>query len=194
MTDTPTTPETAPVTAVPVSTAIESIRRNVAARRWVSVITEDGRALLVDRAASDPEQYVLAELLARNIEPVRAALEEDPPALLAEIDRLHALIDAPHPLLAELAVLFTRHRDVGRDHPDGTGGDHARQWADHMVTQVTRRGCAGELTWADLIETHAAVVAARQTRAGLRAELLQTAVTALLWVDALDRRGEGGPR
>ncbi|NUR07438.1 MAG: hypothetical protein HOQ45_10535 [Nocardioidaceae bacterium] len=182
-----TRPETTPVVVHP---GVEALRQRLAARRWVSVITGDGRALLVDRGTGDAEQAVIAELLARNIEPLRAALDEDGPYLLAEIDRLRDLVVAQRPQLTELAALVTRDDEQfgAQDWPDGTATPEALEWADTAASRVSERGSAGLLTWADLLDAQAALVTAEADPALLRDELLHLAVIAVNWVRALDHR------
>lgn len=172
------------------STAVESIRRAIESRRWSSAITEDGRELLIDHAATEPDQVVVAELFG-NAEPLRAAVAEEGAALLSEIDRLHALIAAPHPVVADAAALFARNTQSMRPRPDGTGGVEAVAWADHQITATVRAAGEGTLTWADLVDAEAAVALSKTDPGELRGELLQLAATVLAWAADLDKRGGG---
>lgn len=76
-----------------------------------------------------------------------------------------------------------------QNHPDGTSGfPHARHRANEYRALTQRHATAGHVTWWDVLLEEVYEAGAETEYAPLRAELLQVANVAALWVDCLDRR------
>jgi hypothetical protein len=74
---------------------IALIRQHAADRNLViEICAESGRAWLIDRAETDVEQALVAEVLCPNSEPLQGLVRDEVPDLLAYIDLLRAELAA----------------------------------------------------------------------------------------------------
>lgn len=97
-----------------------------------------------------------------------------------------------YPQLNEVEYELNRQRGIWGEqaHPDGTGGDMARQRADIARNACDTAAKNKHLTWRDILEEEVAEAFAESDEAKLRAELIQVAAVATQWVAALDRRNK----
>lgn len=99
-------------------------------------------------------------------------------------------------VLAEI-VLERNRQDAKwgeQNHPDGTGPDAMVAglwlggWAPIMRKATQRAATEGWLTWLHVLAEEFAEAAEADSKANLRAELIQVAAVAIAWIEAIDRR------
>src|SRR5690606_32462533 len=75
-----------------------------------------------------------------------------------------------------------------QNHPDGTGLDGSKYFADWARSLADENHDNGTLTWADILTEDCSEALAEKESSWLREELMQVAAVALQWADASDRR------
>lgn len=101
-----------------------------------------------------------------------------------------------NPVLAEIA----RERSAQdakwgeQNHPDGTGYPGMKADAELARKECQRQFAEGTGTWLDILSEEVAEAYAERDPAKLRAELLQIAAVAVAWIEAIDRRLDGGQK
>lgn len=93
-------------------------------------------------------------------------------------------------------VAAERHRQHARwgeqNHPDGTGGTTAVAIANEARDACDRRFAAGHGRWSDIFLEEVYEAVAEHDPQRLRIELVQAAAVAVSWIEAIDRRTNGG--
>lgn len=112
---------------------------------------------------------------------------------VAAVDRLPAV--EPCTIAVACEVIHERKRQNAKwgqqRHPDGTGADRARVFADAMRRVVDHASETGTTTWAAiLLEEVAEAMAEQPGSPNLRTELLQIAAVCQQWVEAIDHRAD----
>lgn len=74
-----------------------------------------------------------------------------------------------------------------RTHADGTNLANAG-WREHSRELCERAAAEGRLTWAHILQEEFTEAMAEVDPARLRAELVQVAAVAAVWIEAIDRR------
>ncbi len=141
----------------------------------------------------------------------RRVLDEDVPALVAEVRSLRAKVAAveAHPVVLELAEERTRQTAKHGDQshlPDGTGpalwlsmdDDYVRRhgirrdnlaaWAKARTDAASQAHGDGSITFEHILTEEWAEAIAESDPDALRAELVQVAAVAVQWVEAIDLR------
>ncbi|WP_214322065.1 hypothetical protein [Nonomuraea sediminis] len=80
-------------------TGIDTIRRHAAERHW-KIVNCDGRELLVNDANHHDGEHVIAEIVGPYSEQLQALINEDVPALLAEIDWLNEVVRSAEKIIS----------------------------------------------------------------------------------------------
>src|SRR5690606_33648759 len=75
-----------------------------------------------------------------------------------------------------------------QNHPDGTGLDGSKYFADWARSLADENHDNGTLTWADILTEEFYEALAEKETSRLREELIQVAAVALQWADAIDHR------
>jgi hypothetical protein len=102
-------------------------------------------------------------------------------------------MSAPLKVLAEVAAERAKQdaKWGPQNHPDGTGRD-----GDADMAKLDRAKCKAngpdEDNWRDILQEEVSEAFAETDPKALREELLQVAAVAAAWVEAIDRRTQGG--
>jgi hypothetical protein len=110
------------------------------------------------------------------------------PHLSTDCDQHHPVLRRP--VLAEIER-ECQNQDLKwgeQNHPDGTGGEWARNWARIARSECEQAAKRGRLTWRVIMREEWAEAVAETAWPKLRKELVQCAAVLVSWIEAGDRR------